>query len=250
MKKSPVLLGLLVAACATTPIPSVKEGLVEYAGSQKRIFETGTAEKTVSVAAMAACADSFGVGAVAGLDGEITVFEGKPYVTKIRGDSYSVDHGQEHDAVFAVWTCQSKWRSEPIPAEIKGYVELQNFVKERAAAAHIDVTKPFPFLISGSPAEVKWHINIDKSEGKPINSEIFTKSKANYVARNQPMDIIGFYSERHPGVFISAFAPAVPKESGLKNVIHIHMVARDGKAAGHIDDIKPSPEMTLLLPKL
>lgn len=89
------------AACATSLVQPTKDGLVEYAGSQKTIFDTGKAEQTVSVATMAACADSFSVGAVAGLDGEITVYQGKPYVTKVRGDGYTVDRGHEHGAVFA-----------------------------------------------------------------------------------------------------------------------------------------------------
>ena len=33
------------------------------------------------------------------------------------------------------------------------------------------------------------------SEGKPITTELFAKSKASYVAKRQGMDIVGFYSE-------------------------------------------------------
>jgi acetolactate decarboxylase len=244
-----VAAGLVLAACATAVVQSTKDGLVEYAGSQKTIFDSGKAAQTLTVAAMAATPDSFGVGAVAGLDGEITVYQGKSYVTKVRGKDYTMDHGHEHGAVFAVWTQQSKWREEPVPAEVKGYRQLQDFVKARAVAAGIDVSKPFPFQLAGTPAEVKWHINVDLTEGKPIDSQLFAKSKANYIAKNQPMDIIGFYSEKHPGVFISAYAPAIPKESGLKNAIHIHLVSRDGKAAGHIDNITLAPGMVLRLPQ-
>lgn len=250
MKKSTVVaLGVLLGACATTAFQGTKEGLVEYGGSQKTIFATGKAERVVPVGSMSAGTDSFGVGAVAGLDGEITVFNGKPYVTKVRGAGYTLDHDHDHDATFAVWTRVPRWREEPIPAEVQGYLDLQNFVKARAAAAGIDVSKPFPFRLAGTPTEVKWHINVDRTEGKPINSELFAKSKANYVAKNQPMDIIGFYSEKHPGVFISAYAPAIQKESGLMNAIHIHMVSHDGKSAGHIDNLTLAPGMMLRLPQ-
>ena len=244
------LIGLALTACATALAPSIKEGLVEFAGSQKNIFDTGKAEPTLTVANMSESADSYGVGAVAGLDGEITVYRGKPYVTKVRGSSFTVDHGTGHGSVFAVWTTQSKWREEILPESIKGYVDLQNFVKARATAAGIDVSKPFPFLIGGEPAEVKWHINVDLTEGKPITPDLFAKSKANYLAKNQAMDIVGFYSEAHPGVFISAYAPAIKPDSGAKNAIHIHLVSRDGRLAGHVDDITLAPGMRLSLPKL
>ena len=249
-KMSVIIFGVVLSACATTLVQSTKEGLVEFAGAQKNIFVTGKAEQTLTVTTMAASADSFGVGAVAGLDGEITVYQGKPYVTKVRGASFTLDHGMNHGAVFAVWTQQSRWRDEPVPGEVKSYLELQSFVKARAAAAGIDVTKPFPFLLAGAPSQVKWHINVDLTEGKPITPELFAKSKANYVAKNQPMDIVGFYSENHPGVFISAYAPAIKADSGVKNAIHIHIVSRDGKAAGHIDDITLALGMTLRLPHI
>lgn len=249
MRKIYAFMGVVaVAACATASIPALKEGMVEYYGSQKNIFETGKAEAKVPLTAMSGDFATFGVGAVAGLDGEITVFNGKPFVTKVRGKEFTLDHSQDHAAVFAVWTKQSRWADEAVPSNIKTYLDLQNFVKARAVAAGIDVSQPFPFLLIGTPAELKWHINVDRTEGKPIDKELFAKSKAGYVIKNEPVDIVGFHSEKHPGVFISAYAPAI-KEKDVKNTIHIHLVSRDGKSAGHIDDVTLAGGMTLRLPK-
>ena len=40
---------------------------------------------------------------------------------------------------FLVWTGQKDWTDVPLPATVKGYVDLQKFVKEQAqAAGHID----------------------------------------------------------------------------------------------------------------
>lgn len=68
---------------------SIKEGLVEHIGAQKNIFATGKADPVVSVPAMAKDATSYAVAAAAGLDGEITIFAGKRYVTKVRGTDSS-----------------------------------------------------------------------------------------------------------------------------------------------------------------
>lgn len=136
-----------------------------------------------------------------------------------------------------------------VPASVKGYVDLQNFVKAQAKAAGIDVTKPFPFLLVGTPAEIKWHINVDRTEGKPITKELFVKSKAPFVTRTEAVDILGFYSENHAGVFLTQFAPAIKEGSGMQNAIHIHLVSKTGKAAGHIDDITLGEGMVLRLPK-
>lgn len=225
-----------------------RDGLIKYAGAQRDIFATGKAEATAAVAEMAQSATCYGLGAAAALDGEITVLAGKPFVAQIRGDSYVVDHGLEHRAAFAVWTEQRNWREEAVPADVVGYLDLQRCVKARAVAASIDVTQPFPFRLVGTPKEVKWHINVDRADGKPITPELFAKSKANYVARNQPMEIIGFYSEHHAGIFISAYAPAIKSDSAARNFIHIHFVACDGAATGHIDDLALDGGMRLLLP--
>ena len=82
-----------------------------------------------------------------------------------------------HGAFFLVWTEQAAWKDVPVPGTVKGYVDLQNFVKAQAQISGIDVTKPFPFLLSGTPVEIKWHINVDRTDGKPITKELFVKSK-------------------------------------------------------------------------
>jgi acetolactate decarboxylase len=123
-------------------------------------------------------------------------------------------------------------------------------VKARAQAGGIETARPFPFLLAGTPVEVRWHVNVDRTGGQPITPELFTQSKAGYVSRGVEMDIVGFQSESHPGIFISQFAPGIKPGDVLKNAIHIHMVTRDGQAAGHIDDIILGPGMTLKLPAI
>ncbi|MBI5635300.1 MAG: hypothetical protein HZA15_17675 [Nitrospirae bacterium] len=244
------ILLVIIAACATAALNSASEGLVEYAGAQKNIFATGKAESVMSLRALEGRESLFAIGPVEGLDGEITIFESKPYISKVRGNDYEVDHTLNHGAIFLVWANQSEWSDVPIPVTVKGYVDLQKFVRTEAQAAGIDVSKPFPFLLAGTPAEIKWHINVDRTGGKPITNELFVKSKAPFITKNEPVDIIGFYSVSHSGVFNSQYAPAIKEGSGMKNTIHIHLVSRTSKAAGHIDDLTLGSNMTLRLPKL
>lgn len=75
------------------------------------------------------------------------------------------------------------------------------------------------------------------------------KSKAPFVTKNESVDIIGFFSEKHSGIFIAQYAPAIKEGSGVTNAIHIHLVSKTSKAAGHIDDITFGEGMVLRLPK-
>ena len=238
-----------LSACSTAPFPAARDGLVEYHGRQADIVATGKKDGAVPIAAMSGANGAYGVGAHGGLDGEITIYAGKPYVTQVRGDGITMSHGDSGSAIFAAWTTNTQWRDEPVPAEVKTYLDLQRFVKARATAAGIDTAATsVPFLLSGTPAELKWHINVDRTEGKPVTRELFAKSKVNYTMKGTPVDIVGFYSEKHLGAFIGTYVPAI-KEKDVKNTIHIHLVSKDGKSAGHIDDLTFAGGMTLRLPK-
>ena len=243
-----VLYVVIVAATAFA-LNSTKEGLIEYVGAQKDIFKTGKAASVILLESLADRPGLFAVGPVDGLDGEITIFDSKPYITKVRGSDYVMDNTLKHGAFFLVWTQQSKWQDVPLPSTVRGYVDLQQFVKAQAQAAGIDVTKPFPFLLTGTPVEIKWHINVDRTEGKPLTRDLFAKSKQPFVTRNEPVDIIGFYAEHHGGVFLPSSKPAFMEGLDVQNVIHIHHVSRASKASGHIDNITLGEGMVLRLPK-
>ena len=245
---SVVMLGLFAAAYAAIA-GAKKEGMIEYVGAQRDVFVSGKAASVVSLEDLVGRKGLYAMGPIDGLDGEITVFDSKPYITQVRGVDYVADNTWKHGAFFLVWTEQTKWMDVPLPPTVKGYVDLQQFVKAQAQAAGIDVTKPFPFLLSGTPKEIKWHINVDRTDGKPITKESFAKSKQPFIAKNETVDIIGFYSEHHAGVFLTKYTPVIKEGSGMENAIHIHLVSRTSKAAGHIDDITFGDNMVLRLPK-
>ncbi len=245
-----LLLFFLASVSAAAVLNSKKEGLVEYVGAQKDIFVSGKAAKVISLEDLAGQKGLYAVGPVEGLDGEITIFDSKPYITKVRGDSYTAEQTFNVDAFFLVWSERTRWQDVSIPPYVKDYVDLQKFVRARALAAGIDVTKPFPFLLSGTPVEIKWHINVDRTEGRPITKELFAKSKEHFVARKEPVDIIGFYGPHHAGIFLPRYTPAIREGSGMENEIHIHLVSRTSKAAGHIDELALGEKMVLRLPKV
>lgn len=240
---------LLIITAYTAIAGTKREEMVEYIGAQRDIFTSGKASGVVSLEDLATRRGLYAMGPVEGLDGEITIFDSKPYITKVRGREFIMDNTLKHGAFFLVWTEQAAWKDVPVPASVRGYADLQRFVREQAQAAGIDTGRPFPFLLAGAPVEIKWHINVDRTGGKPITKELFSRSKEHFVMRSEPVDIVGFYSESHAGVFLSQYAPSVKEGSGMRNAIHVHLVSRSGKAAGHIDDLTLGEGMVLRLPR-
>jgi acetolactate decarboxylase len=224
------------------------EGLIGYRGAQRDMLATGKANRVMTLSELPRSPSLQALGPCERLDGEITVLNGDPYVSRVRGDGYVVEHGFDHGAIFIVWTRQAKWQDVAVPPSVRTYAELQFFIRGEAERHGIDASQAFPFLMRGVPAELKWHINVDRTDGKPITRELFQKSKQSYVVEGEAVDIVGFYSERHAGIFISDYAPALDAAGGDKNFIHIHFVSRTGAATGHIDDLRLDGGMTLRLP--
>jgi len=243
-----IMFALVLMVNVSTGGEPTKDGLVEYIGAQKNMFETGKAEGVLNLKFFQGKENMYAVGPAALLNGEITILNSKPYVAKVRENDYHVDNTLSHDALFIVWAQVPRWKDIPVTESVNTYVQLQNFVEDQAAALGMDTSKPIPFQFSGTPVEIVWHINCDKTDNKPITRELFAKSKAIYTMKNEPVDLIGFYSERHYGIFISQYAPAIKPGSGDKNAVHMHLISRTTKATGHIDDITLGKGMTLRLP--
>jgi acetolactate decarboxylase len=218
------LLAACLGACTINQLQPQQQGLLTYDGRQADIVSAGMTDGIVPIAAMSGHRGAYGVGAYAGLDGEVTIIEGRPYVTQIRGDGFSLSNSSDGAVIFGVWTTNTRWQDEPVPTSVSSYEQLQVFIQQRAQAAGIDTaTTPFPFLLKGVPEELVWHINVDRTEGRPMTRELFQQSKQTYVMRHQAVTITGFYSEQHHGVFIGTYAPAIT-DPDLQNALHMHLV--------------------------
>ncbi len=238
---------ILMASCTTVHVNS--DGLVEFAGRQTDIVGQNDIAGLVPISAMSGSNGMYGLGAYEGLDGEITIFQGRPYITQVRGGNIVMRHDTDGSAIFAAWTKNDTWRDEPIPPDVNSFVDLQRFIRARAGAAGIDTAMTaFPFLIRGAPAELEWHINRDRTNGQVVTQELFQASKDNYVMRNEAVTIVGFYSEQHHGTFIGTYAPAMA-DSGEQSAMHMHLVSDDGLSAGHIDNLHLAGGMVLRLPQ-
>src|SRR3954462_289703 len=215
-------------------------GTVSYIGAQREIFKTGRADAKISLAALCDKRSLYALGPVAGLDGEITIFDSQPYVSQVRGDTdaYVVDRTFDHGAIFLAWAQMHEWNDTVVEESVSSYKELETFVKQAARERGIDTDVPFPFLMSGTAREIVWHINVDRTGGQPITRELFQKSKQKYTLRHERVDIFGVHSERHGGILM-----------GDDMKIHVHFVSRDTDATGHIDEIAPGG-LILRLPHL
>ncbi len=160
----------------------------------------------------------FGMGPYGRMQGEISVFDGKPFYSSVDETGRGiVSANWEIESPFFVYANVENWNEYVVSTEFNSLENIQKIVAETAQKHGYDLKKPFPFRIVGTFQNMTTHIVMPRNaEIKGYQAE---KKQADYVLENQQGELLGFYSENHQGIY-------TPKNS----FIHVHFLSED---AGH-----------------
>lgn len=179
----------------------------------------------------------FGMGPYGRMQGEISVFDGKPFYSSVDETGRGiVSANWEIESPFFVYANVENWNEYVVSTEFNSLENIQKMVAETAQKHGYDLKKPFPFRIVGTFQNMTTHIVMPRSaEIKGYQAE---KKQADYVLENQQGELLGFYSENHQGIY-------TPKNS----FIHVHFLSEDAATMGHLDKITQArADFRLLLP--
>ena len=207
---------------------------VQWVGAQRDLMH-GDLSSHIALDALKGRRHLYALGPLELLRGEITIWDGEPSIARIQNGQIVIDRTLGHRAAFLVWTEVDRWRPVPLPA-LAGIAGLERFIVSAATAAHVDVTQPFPFLISGQTTHLNFHV-LDKRDGLPHTPERHERAKVKFTLDNARVEIVGFYSDRHQGIFI-------PRG----RVVHMHLRTHDQRLSGHVDEIRIVGDALLHLP--
>lgn len=180
----------------------------------------------------------FGMGPLGRMQGEVTVVDGKPFGASVneKGEGV-VQENWAIEAPFFVYANVAKWRKYAFSADIKNLDDLQKAVAQIAQQNGFDLQQPFPFRLTGTIASLTTHIVMPRSP--EVVGYQANKKQADYDLVKQKGELLGFYSEKHQGIYTH-------KDS----FIHVHFVSKDQKTMGHVDKINDTnPTLTLYLPE-
>ena len=210
---------------------------VEYAGALKTIMHEGDVSAKINLMSIKDIPHLFAIGAVENLKGEIIILDGNPFISSVKDGNISITESFDVKAALLVYTSVENWKEITIPEKVKSGKELESFLLQSAVKSEIDINSPFPFLIKGKIQSVGWHI-IDWEESDSVHThEKHKNSGLRGDITDQEITILGFYSNKHTGIFTH-------KTSN----IHMHIVNRSEDIAGHLDQFQPGDNI-LLLPK-
>ncbi|MBE2188727.1 MAG: acetolactate decarboxylase [Candidatus Kapabacteria bacterium] len=218
---------LLITACGTnqSTIQEDKSGSnsVKIIGAMRNVMHKGELFGTISLDTISNTSHLYGLGPLEYLKGEILVIDGKAYVSRVITDtSMKVEENWEVKAPFFVYANVEKWKEVSFPDSIQTIPQLEIFLENISE----NKQHPFVFKVSATVQNGDIHI-VNLPEGTEVHSpEEAHQEQRNYPINNEPVEMIGFFSTEHQGVF-----------THHDSYVHIHLITNDKKKMGHLDDV-------------
>lgn len=176
----------------------------------------------------------YGLGPMAFLEGEILINNGITYVSRVLSDSTMlVEPTTKAEAPFFVYANVNNWEKISVPKSVKHIKDLELFIDTKTK----DRKRPFAFKLKSAIKNSIIHV-----QNLPKNTEVASPDEAhqgqvNFNLINEEVDIIGFFSTEHQGVF-----------THHDSFLHMHLITRDKTKMGHLDKVTFN-DVTLFLPK-
>jgi acetolactate decarboxylase len=234
----PILLAFaILAAGAAGASPQEPDGKVKWVGEMRTVMKKGDVSARLPLKDLANLSHLYALGPLERLAGEVTVWDGKPSIARVKDGKVRVTTGFDEKACFLVYAQVSDWQEVAIPAAVQGGAELERFIARSARDRGINMKEPFAFLVKGTPKRVSFHI-LDGAGLDPKAPGFRERAKIRFTLDSRPVEIIGFYSDKHHGVF-----------THHDSNVHMHLKSLDGALSGHLDEVQFGSGATLYLPK-
>jgi acetolactate decarboxylase len=212
--------------------------VLRYAGSIREAIMIGKRDGVLDLRTLKGKPDLWGLGALGGLTGEVTIADGLSLLARVGTDhSIQVTESYDGDATICVWAEVPSWQAMSVPPHIRTYSDLEMFVGDTGKKAAL--TQAFPFVVTGRPKQIAFHVVDAKSDTLPgmTNHQAI---QVRFETHQSEATLVGFWSSQHEGIF-------TPRGSKM----HVHFQSKDNKASGHVQGLDMTQsEMTLRLPKV
>ncbi|MBD2519589.1 acetolactate decarboxylase [Nostoc sp. FACHB-973] len=233
-----VLTFLLFFVIACGKKASTESLNIRYYGNFKNIVQQRNTDGVVDLNAVLTAPNTYAVGAIKKGEGEITVQNSEVWLSYGKDGLNKTTRTipKKEQALLLVTAQVENWQ-EIVVQKSMSQSELNEFIVENAKKHGIDTNLPFPFLIEGNFQKILWHISNGlnpkfKGHGQGTLFTQLTEEK-----KQTDATIIGFYSAKIQGVFTH------PGDSW-----HLHVLFRNEKKAGHVDEITVQKGNILKLP--
>ncbi|MGO4916103.1 acetolactate decarboxylase [Pseudogemmobacter sp. W21_MBD1_M6] len=241
---------LIPLTLLTTALPcfALAQELTTH-GNFRHMMHTGATDGTIALDTLSA-PSAWGVGATAGLRGEVLMRDGAVLVS--RGDDPQArvtppDAGEK--AVILAFGTVADWQSVEIPHDMAPD-RLTHFIEMQAQALGLDPAGGFPIRVQGSFPQLVWHVVTGEAPSHRGQSGLGGGNGGGHANSQSGMNL---YDEAGAsgeivGVYTGAALEGIASHPGER--LHLHFVSADGARSGHVDKIVIPAGATLLLPSV
>jgi acetolactate decarboxylase len=211
---------------------------LRFVGSQRETIMMGKRTALLDLRTLKGRRHVYGIGPIEGLAGEVTIVNSRPALARVGADRLvHVVESYDSGAPFFVWAEVAAWQTEVVPSSVRTVKDLETFVGN--VGAKVGLTQAFPFVVTGMPELIDFHI-VDAKPDTPPGMADHAKIQIQFDLRRQEATLVGFWSSQHQGVF-------TPMGANM----HVHFQTTDNKVSGHVQGLDLGQGgMTLSLPKL
>lgn len=212
-------------------------------GSFRHMMHSGETGGTVALDTLTV-PSAWGVGATAGLRGEVVIRDGAILVSRGTDPEARVtppEPGEE--AVILAYGAVSGWQTATIPHDMAPD-GLAQFVEGQAESLGLDLAGGFPIRVQGRFSQLVWHVVTGEATAKGGQGD-HGSGHANSRSGMNLYDEPGASGEI-VGIYTGTALEGVASHPGDR--LHLHFVSADGARSGHVDEVVIPGGSTLLLP--
>lgn len=226
----------IVISLVLFPAMVVKVPEVKVSGAMKNVMMKGDLSAHADIDTMNKV-HLYGLGSVAGLKGEIMVFDGKVFSTTKDGNKLVNLQDKVSEAALLVYSNVEEWKAVSINTTINNYAELEKLVETTAKANEYDTDVPFAFKVEAVPEKISYHV-IDWKEGTVHTMENHKQFAYTGEFFNSGITMLGFYSTHHQSIY-----------THHTTFMHVHLLDDKTKTVGHLDELSLKGTVIIYLPE-
>ena len=222
---------LLLASCTK----STNTSSIKVVGEMRDVMWKGDLKGKIATDSLNN-KETYGIGPVEFLKGEIVVFDGQTFVSKVIDSiSHQVTKIPSVRAPFFVYSTNSDLKVVEFNRENFTLKELEEYIN----SVYKDYDQPLLIRIDGLFDNIKVH-SVNLPEGKKVSSpDEAHQGLIQYELNGISGSLIGFFSRHHKAVF-----------THHDSFFHAHFISDDRQVLGHIDELNfNSSKVTLKVSK-
>lgn len=242
----------LVCAVAAMPIGALEMDTTAESGGFIQIGEMhaaigmGQHQGRVDLTRVVARTHFYGVGALEGLRGEITILDSTPIITGVTQDGRPLSmESANAEATMLLGQSVTSWVDIDLTGEV-AHEQFEETVGTWAASKDIDVSKPFVFVIEGEFKDVWLHVI---NGACPVHARM---KQLEIEKQSQPFELKAMAVD---GTLVGVYATdSVGKLTHPATRVHAHLIYTDPetgeRVTGHIERVGLAGNSVLKLPNL